>query len=181
MFFDSIKPFGASSMLSRHAKLKRGTDPSMNGGRIVHYSDEWYTPPELVRCLGEFDLDPCAGPMSHAKENWRLPHDGLSSPWFGRVWCNPPYTLIGHFLARLASHGDGIALVNARVDAAWMQEAMQCADGVLWLKGRIRFLKSADGSRGTAGTIGTALLAYGPHNLKALRKSGLPGITTLVL
>lgn len=30
--------------------------------RSVNYSDEWYTPPEIIEALGEFDLDPCAAP-----------------------------------------------------------------------------------------------------------------------
>ena len=30
--------------------------------RSVNYSDEWYTPPEIIRALGEFNLDPCAAP-----------------------------------------------------------------------------------------------------------------------
>ena len=30
-----------------------------NAQRKVPYSDEWYTPPEIPRALGTFDLDPC--------------------------------------------------------------------------------------------------------------------------
>lgn len=41
---------------------------------------EWLTPPELVRKLGEFDLDPCCpvnAPFYHAKVNFTIEDDGL--------------------------------------------------------------------------------------------------------
>lgn len=28
------------------------------------FTNDWYTPPKLLKMLGEFDLDPCAGPIS---------------------------------------------------------------------------------------------------------------------
>ena len=60
---------------------------------------EWYTPPsfiELVReVLGTIDLDPasCATAQGwiQAKTFYTKEQDGLSQPWFGRVFCNPPY------------------------------------------------------------------------------------------
>ena len=41
---------------------------------------EWLTPPELVKQLGEFDLDPCSpinAPFLHAKENFTIEDNGL--------------------------------------------------------------------------------------------------------
>lgn len=55
---------------------------------------EWLTPPELVKSLGDFDLDPCTPvnpPFVHAKENFNINDDGLTKEWFGRVYMNPPY------------------------------------------------------------------------------------------
>lgn len=54
----------------------------------------WLTPPEIIRALGEFDLDPCcppAMPWSTAKKMVCRPDDGLAVTWEGRVWLNPPY------------------------------------------------------------------------------------------
>lgn len=59
-----------------------------NGGH-----DEWLTPPEILRALGEFDLDPCAPvvrPWETAARHYTVQDDGLALPWEGRVWCNPP-------------------------------------------------------------------------------------------
>lgn len=49
-------------------------------------TDEWLTPPELIRALGEFDLDPCAPakrPWDTAKLHYSLPTDGLKMKWGG--------------------------------------------------------------------------------------------------
>ncbi len=58
---------------------------------------EWLTPPCLVKKLGEFDLDPCSpinAPFLHAKTNYTIEDNGLNKQWFGRVYCNPPFTLL---------------------------------------------------------------------------------------
>lgn len=57
-------------------------------------NDEWLTPPELVRSLGQFDLDPCAPvdrPWDTAGHHYTKLDAGLESFWYGRVWLNPPY------------------------------------------------------------------------------------------
>src|SRR3989304_5243370 len=55
-------------------------------------TNDWLTPPKLVRMLGEFDLDPCAcprQPCALAKNSYALPEaNGLTLRWEGRVFCN---------------------------------------------------------------------------------------------
>ena len=54
---------------------------------------EWLTPPELVKKLGKFDLDPCSPvkpPFVHAPVNYSVLDNGLKKKWFGRVYMNPP-------------------------------------------------------------------------------------------
>ena len=56
--------------------------------------DEWLTPPEIIKALGEFDLDPCSPvnrPWDTAKKHFTKFDDGLNKEWDGRVWVNPPY------------------------------------------------------------------------------------------
>lgn len=56
--------------------------------------DEWLTPPEIIKALGQFDLDPCAPvvrPWDTAERHYSIKDNGLMLPWSGRVWCNPPY------------------------------------------------------------------------------------------
>lgn len=146
-----------------------------NGKGRAHYSDEWYTPPHIPAALGLFKMDPCAGPVSHlALVNLRRPVDGLAEEWRGRVWLNPPYSNIFPWLAKLAVHGNGIALVNARPDTRWFQEAAGAADGILFLKGRVKFYQT--GREATQQSVGSVLLAYGAMNALALRTCGLPGL-----
>ena len=83
-------------------------------------TETWLTPPEILRALGAFDLDPCCPPFMPWTTAARMltpEDDGLAHPWAGRVWLNPPW---GHkatpWLERLAAHGNGIALLPARTE-----------------------------------------------------------------
>lgn len=61
-------------------------------------SSEWYTPPPLTEpareAMGGFDLDPasCSAANAHiqAAAFFDAHQDGLSQPWEGRVFLNPP-------------------------------------------------------------------------------------------
>ncbi len=67
--------------------------------KVLHSSnsDEWYTPTkffeECEREVWGFDLDPCATPENaKAKNFFTIEQDGLLSPWYGKVFVNPPYS-----------------------------------------------------------------------------------------
>ena len=85
-------------------------------------NDEWLTPPELLKALGPFDLDPCAPvrrPWDMAKHHYTIDDLGLMKPWPDgyRVFCNPPYgPQTGKWLAKMVDHGNGIALIFARTE-----------------------------------------------------------------
>lgn len=59
-----------------------------NGGH-----DEWLTPPEIIKALGAFDLDPCAPvvrPWGTAARHYTVQDDGLALPaegWPARFRC----------------------------------------------------------------------------------------------
>ena len=81
---------------------------------------DWLTPPDLVKKLGEFDLDPCSPinpPFVHAKNNFTVKENGLNKIWFGRVYMNPPYGKgMEMWIEKLKNHGNGIALIFARTE-----------------------------------------------------------------
>ena len=129
-------------------------------GNTKHaYSDEFYTPAHIPAALGPFDLDPCAGPSKHARRNIRRPKNGLAAKWRGRIWMNPPYSRLEDWLSRFVQHGNGIALVNARPDAAWFQEFAAGASALLFLRGRTKFTTPGGDCRHPP--VGSVLIAYG--------------------
>ncbi len=148
-------------------------------------SDEWYTPGWVFSMLGvNFDLDPCCG-FGAPAERWCTNGeyaDGLGIEWEGRVWLNPPYggrNGIRPWLEKLMAHGDGIALVPNRTATEWWQDAAIAADGVLFVKHKIKFFR-ADGSEGKSPGYGNVLLAYGEEMSDALRRCNIPGYRSTV-
>jgi hypothetical protein len=149
---------------------------------LVHESsaaapDEWWTPPHIFQALGlTFDLDPCSpgAGLGHvpARRHFTRADDGLSQPWSGLVWCNPPYgSQTPLWMRRMADHGDGVALVFNRSDTRWAQDALASAGAVCFLAGRVRFLKHGE-PQGTPGT-GSMLLGWGGTATVAVLRSGL--------
>jgi DNA N-6-adenine-methyltransferase (Dam) len=140
----------------------------------------WLTPPKLLQQLGTFDLDPCgcAGmPWRTATTTYFLPeHNGLTEPWHGRVFCNPPYgPNVGDWANRMAEHGNGVMLIFARCDTnTWQQDILPFADATLLLAGRVRFYLPS-GEQGKSGTAPSALLAFGQNNVEALRNASIAG------
>lgn len=151
--------------------------------------DEWLTPPELIKALGEFDLDPCAPhrskrPWPTAKQHfsgmcWQSGGEdvcGLREPWHGRVWLNPPYgkeTFI--WLEKLSKHRNGVALIFARTDTkGFHREIFAKAHSVFFLAGRIRFYH-VTGEIGDTPNAASCLVSYSPEDTDSVKKSGLKG------
>ena len=140
---------------------------------------EWLTPPELVRMLGKFDLDPCTPqnpPFLHAKCNYNIEDDGLKKEWFGRVYMNPPYGKgMDKWIEKLKKHGNGIALIFARTETrCYFDHIWDYADAILFVKGRIRFYNVDGEQKGTPGAP-SVFVAYGKENAIALERSGIIG------
>jgi hypothetical protein len=144
-------------------------------------SVEWFTPPHVFEALGlTFDLDPCAPeggvPWIPATAHYSKADDGLVRPWWGRVWMNPPYGReAALWVDKLVEHGDGLALVFARSDAAWFQRAARAADALCLVAGRLSFVPGLEGQmeRGHNAAAASAMLAFGDPCAGALRRSGL--------
>ena len=142
--------------------------------------EEWLTPPEIVEALGPFDLDPCASvdrPWPTATEHFTVLDNGLRREWCGRVWMNPPYgqkTAI--WLARLAEHGNGIALTFARTETAMFHRSVwQKATALFFFAGRLNFYH-ADGSRSIYNAGGpSVLIAYGEKNAMSIKSASFTG------
>lgn len=143
-------------------------------------NDEWLTPPEILAALGKFDLDPCAPvkrPWPMAEKHFTAADDGLSRPWSGRVWCNPPFgAKSAQWVERCSTHGNAIVLIAARTETKMFFDwVWPKADGILFLRGRPHF-HYVDGKRAPFNSgAPICLVAYGFQNFVKLSTSTLQG------
>jgi hypothetical protein len=146
--------------------------------RCVGKSQVHLTPKWLIDALGPFDLDPCAAdprPWDCAKVNYT--ENDYSSDWRGMVWLNPPFNRyeVGDWVKKLAAHGNGIALLHARTEAAWFRPIWECASLILFLSKRIKFCRE-DGTEQPANSGAPPVLAaFGNEARLRLGRSGLAG------
>lgn len=144
----------------------------------------WLTPPELVKALGPFDLDPCFGaprPWATAHQHYG-PEDnnglgGLHGEWRGLVWCNPPYDReAGKWLAKCAEHGNAIALVFARTETEdFHRQVWERASALRFLEGRLFFHHSNGARAAHNGGAPSVLVAYGDAAALRLKSAPIKG------
>jgi hypothetical protein len=148
--------------------------------QTVGKSQQHFTPHWLVEAVGPFDLDPCAGsprPWDCAERNIALPYNGLESMWSGMVWLNPPFDRyqVGKWIARMAYHDNGIALLHARTETAWFQPVWQHASALLFLARRLSFCLE-DGSAHPANSgAPPVLVAFGQRAADRLTDCDVAG------
>jgi hypothetical protein len=135
-----------------------------------HTSDDYWTPRWLFDTLGlTFDLDvacpPGGAPWVPAKHYYTQADDGLASPWFGRVWMNPPYSNATPWVNKFIDHGNGIALTVIS-KSKWFDRA--------WADPRIRFVVMAQNFAFDQGRIPWPIniWAIGQDNIQAISKLG---------
>jgi len=142
-------------------------------------NDEWLTPPEIIKSLGEFDIDPCTPinrPWDTAKIHYNKNDDGFTKEWHGRVWCNPPYgRQTFEWIHKLAAHGNGMTLIFARTETlGFHYEVWDKADAIFFFKGRLKF-HYVDGTQGQCANAPSCLVAYGKNNVEAIKNANLNG------
>lgn len=130
---------------------------------VADTTDDYYTPRWLFASAGlVFDVD-VAAPLDPARRTcparrYLTPvEDGLTQPWEGLVWMNPPYSAPGKWVDRFAAHRCGLALVPA-TRAAWTGPLLQAADAIALLT--VAFIQP-DRQLGTYRTL-LILAACGP-------------------
>lgn len=143
-------------------------------------TDEWITPPNIIRAIGLFDLDPCSPisrPWDTARNHFSLLENGLQQGWFGKIWLNPPYGRDAErWLNKLSDHGDGVALIFARTETEmFFSHVWPKASALLFIKGRLHFY-TVQGKRAKANAgAPSILIAYGKTCADLLEQSNIPG------
>lgn len=142
-------------------------------------TNEWYTPQWIFDALGvTFDLDPCAPSHNHwtpAFKKYTKKENGLLQPWNGFVFMNPPFGgRNGHvvWLKKFIEHGNGIGLLRAYTSSGWWHEYITKCDGVLFPKGKTKFIKPC-GEIGSSPSSGVALFACGARGVDILKNSNI--------
>lgn len=145
--------------------------------------NEWYTPEKYIdlarEVLGEIDLDPASCAFANETVKARLFYseddDGLTKPWHGRVWMNPPYSadLVFKFAEKFVGEyndgnvTEGIVLVNNATETAWFASLVSAATAVCFPRGRIRY--QSQNRESLAPLQGQAFLYFGENGDKFLQ------------
>jgi phage N-6-adenine-methyltransferase len=145
--------------------------------------DDRGTDPAFIATLeerfGKFTLDTAAAAHNaKATAFYTREMDGLRCAWFGRVWCNPPYSDCGAWVRKAWSEWDFrtpspeliVMLLPAnRVEQAWWQDEVEPFRDkpgsplrVEFLRGRMRFDRpgAVIGPKGDRPPFGCALLIW---------------------
>lgn len=122
--------------------------------------DDWHTPEELIAPVREFlggiDLDPAsehtANKTVQAHQFYTKWDDGLTSPWFGKVWLNPPFKGppgTGEFIAawmdkwNAGEFDEGVFLIATiqltAIFGGYMREFLDACSTIFILTGRYEF------------------------------------------
>ena len=193
------RPLPVSTKPKKPAKKPKQTRLSLAVANNVGYdrapegitTETWLTPPEIVHGLGPFDLDSCIPqqgmPWRTATRMLKPSDDGLKTPWpkSAFVWMNPPYgghknspTSQHRWMEKAAEHGNGIALVLARMETSWMQESVlnhPSVSAVVFTKGRLSFCRP-DGTLGTSCPAGSVFIGYGAAAARRLKRGVESGL-----
>jgi hypothetical protein len=136
-------------------------------------NDDLRTPEWIWSQLGPISLDPCAGAETAiAKVNWSIERgeNGLKRPWFGFVFCNPPFSQKEAWASKMIAHDNGILLLPERGSAPWFGE-LAVAAGKYWVMGKKINFEGGSSSN----NVGTVFFLFGPEAAKRVLDSDLPG------
>ena len=136
--------------------------------------DDHYTPKWIFDLLGlRFDIDvaspPGGIPWIPADKYYTQADDGLLQPWYGRIWCNPPFSKPGPWVDRMIEHDNGILLAVVS-KSNWMDRIWASNAALHLLYQPMTFIRH-DGKAGIRWP--TFMAAFGIENQTALTNVGV--------
>lgn len=73
------------------------------------------------------------------------------------------------------SRADGLTIVPNRTGADWWQDYAQRADGLLFIRGKVKFIRP-DGTTGDSPGYGNVMMGFGRRAAGVLRSSRIGGL-----
>lgn len=147
--------------------------------------NEWFTPPSIIlavrEVIGEIDLDPASCEAANAyvgaRQFYTIEQNGLSQPWQGTIWLNPPYgrTVLGRgsnlkcFTTKLSSEyacgnvTQALLLIPTNTTTSWFTPLWN--HPVCFPSRRIRFLEPS-GKVGTGMSFPTCFVYFGEQTAR---------------
>lgn len=168
--------------------FKAQNHPQQTGARGAKDDvDDRGTLPEFITMLEDRFGEPFTLDVAAAMHNSKAPvfytreADGLTRPWWGNVWCNPPYSDIGAWVSKAWSewHREDqfkprritMLLPANRTEQKWWQEHVEPFRDkgeltVEFLPGRMRFIRpnAVIGPKGDRPPFGCCLLIWKEPN-----------------
>jgi len=147
----------------------------MAKGSDISAGDEHFTPKWIFDALNvQFTLD-VSSPLNinthvPALNKYTILDNGLEQPWFGNVWCNPPYSQPTPWVEKFIYHRFGIALLPM-TRGKWWFKLWNEADAIMPVAHNLKF-ELPDGKSKPI-TFNPVLFAFGAENVAALKNSGL--------
>jgi len=148
----------------------------MNQYHNLPQPNEHYTPKWVFDKLAlKFNLDVAApidnkGSHCPADKYYTMLDDGLAHPWFGRVWCNPPFRKASDWANRFMDHNNGVGIFP-NSNAYWVDRLWDSELAIVKLPYKT-FYERPDGSSKRI-MYTTYLIAAGETNITALKYSGI--------
>jgi hypothetical protein len=138
--------------------------------------DDYYTPEHIIeaarRAMGGIDTDPATHYAANrryirAPYAYTLQVDGLKHPWYGHVWCNPPFNQWDEWVPKILAErkesrvADVCVLLPCRAMSRRAVGDLLAAADALWIsRGRLQFW----GDKATGSPDDGSVIAYfGPR------------------
>lgn len=142
----------------------------LSNPHATNKSNDWYTEARYIDAakavMGGIDLDVAscefANRIVRAARYYTKQDNGLTQPWYGRVWCNPPYgrttnqkgSYLEHFSRRLIDQYErgnveqAILLIPANTGTSWFP--FLCKYSLCFPPYRLRFYQEQEVNDGAA-------------------------------
>ena len=149
----------------------------------INENNQWYTPAKWIIKVndvfeGSIDLDPASCKIANervmAKNIFTIENSGLKNDWFGKVFCNPPYSApdLTNFLKKAIKEFESghvsemIILTNQGTDTRWCQIISKGLQA--YTIGRISFVRPNGFDYGGT-SRGQLFSYYGPNKEKFIK------------